>query len=79
MISKSKLEEIRRSLYDDDGYTRINNPHFDLIFEEAFKAGMNHVNNCVSTSIVYQDWLHQDMIRMNYKFCSICGTKLESK
>ena len=47
MISESKLIEIRRSLYNDDGYTRINNPHFDLIFEEAFKAGMNHVNNGV--------------------------------
>jgi hypothetical protein len=47
MISESKLKKIRRSLYDDDGYTRINNPHFDQIFEEAFKAGMKHVNNCV--------------------------------
>ena len=45
MISKSKLKEIRRSLFDDDGHARQNNPHFDLIFEEAFKAGMKQVNN----------------------------------
>ena len=52
IISKSKLTEIRRSLYDDDGYTRINNPHFDLIFEEAFKAGMNRVNNGVLDDVI---------------------------
>ena len=54
MISESKLKEIRRSLYDDDGYTRINNPHFDSIFEEAFKAGMNYVNNGVLDDV--NDW-----------------------
>ena len=47
MINESKLKEIKRSLYDDDGCTRTNNPHFDQIFEEAFKAGMKHVNNGV--------------------------------
>lgn len=52
MISESKLKEIRLSLYDDDGYTRINNPHFDLIFEEAFKAGMKHVNNGVLDDVI---------------------------
>ena len=39
----------------------------------------NGVLDDVSKPVICQDWIHQDMLRMNYKFCSICGTKLESK
>jgi len=68
MISESKLKEIRRSLYDDDGYTRINNPHFDLIFEEAFKAGMNYVNNGVLDDVSNSN--EQKPIKYQCLFCN---------
>tara|TARA_R110002167_G_scaffold117221_2_gene293005 strand:+ start:105 stop:353 length:249 start_codon:yes stop_codon:yes gene_type:complete len=77
IISKSKLTEIRRSLYDDDGYTRINNPHFDLIFEEAFKAGMNRVNNGVLDDVSCcecSDNFSTPEVELNK--CFSCGKKL---
>ncbi len=46
-------------------------------YEEQLKN--NGVLDDVSKPVICQDWIHQDMLRMNYKFCSICGTKLESK
>ncbi len=51
---------------------------------EGFKKALELVKNNgvlddVSKPVICQDWIHQDMLRMNYKFCSICGTKLESK
>lgn len=46
---------------------------------ELEKAVNNGVLDDVSKPVICQDWIHQDMLRMNYKFCSICGTKLESK
>ena len=74
MISESKLKEIRRSLYGDDGYTRINNPHFDSIFEEAFKAGMNYVNNGVLDDVIVSvKDCRIPMREFNSDKCLICG------
>ena len=78
MINKSKLEEIRRLLFDDDGYTRINNPHFDMIFEEAFKAGLNYVNNGVLDDVSQRSELLKAFLEWQQnKYSMPYDTKIE--
>lgn len=35
----SEFTKVKDSLFEVGGYTRSNNPHLDIIYNEAFKAG----------------------------------------
>jgi hypothetical protein len=77
--------EVIEKLQTEFGWSsleQLSGMHEELV-QDVIKAinlvKNNGVLDDVSKPVICQDWIHQDMLRMNYKFCSICGTKLESK
>ena len=71
-INESKLEEIKRSEFDDNGHCRMNNPHLDIIFDVGFEYGTEYVDNCILGSVTKRNWFQRQ--RVEYRYLMYMGT-----